>query len=272
MNNARMMEEHNKMLAIALLMPEEWREIVEEEDWPGYEISSHGRARSLDRTLQHMRRPPRSHPDTPKSLVVRNYRGRILQFLHNPYTGYDSVRLSNNGYWKDRYVHRLVYQAFIGPIPDKKEIDHINFNKRCNHYKNLQTLTGIENRWRSAKLNQEKLEIVVALHEEGCSNKDIAKAVGVTKTTIWHWLDGSWPLAAHLYQLIGIEPPRKGMTKKYAKYTDEQVRKVLRLDVLGLKRREIAEQTGVTMQVVKSWTRYPKTRGDKMRIRMENES
>ena len=46
-------------------------------------------------------------------------------------------------------VHRLVYETFKGVIPEKYEIDHINFNCLDNRLINLQAITMSENRKRS---------------------------------------------------------------------------------------------------------------------------
>lgn len=43
------------------------------------------------------------------------------------------------------YVHRLVYEAFNGEIPDGLEIDHIDRNKHNNNPDNLRLVTRSEN-------------------------------------------------------------------------------------------------------------------------------
>lgn len=59
--------------------------------------------------------------------------------------GYEKVTLQNSGekeYWR---VHRLVASLFI-PNPDNKpEINHIDGNKRNNHFTNLEWVTTREN-------------------------------------------------------------------------------------------------------------------------------
>lgn len=72
---------------------------------------------------------------------VRNKRtGRILkpEVVHN---GYLRVTIG-----KKRYrIHRLVYETFVGPIPEGYQIDHINEKRQDNRLVNLQVLTQAEN-------------------------------------------------------------------------------------------------------------------------------
>lgn len=69
--------------------------------------------------------------------------------------GYFQVRLFTNEYPKGKlqYVHRLVYETFIGQIPEGKEIDHINNDSTDNRLDNIQLLTRREN---ITKFNEEK--------------------------------------------------------------------------------------------------------------------
>ena len=70
---------------------------------------------------------------------------KVMQPFDNG-TGYLQVNLTNSfGVRKKYYVHRLVYETFIGPIPDGYEIDHIDCNKTNNSIDNLQLLTRKEN-------------------------------------------------------------------------------------------------------------------------------
>ena len=61
--------------------------------------------------------------------------------IHVHKTGYAIV--SFNG--KNRYVHNLVWEAFVGKIPDDMEIDHIDCNKLNNSLYNLELVTHQEN-------------------------------------------------------------------------------------------------------------------------------
>lgn len=45
----------------------------------------------------------------------------------------------------NKFVHRLVYETFVGPIPPGLTIDHIDNDKTNNHYKNLQLMEAVDN-------------------------------------------------------------------------------------------------------------------------------
>ena len=71
---------------------------------------------------------------------VRNKKTkRILKpFLNNG--GYQIVHLCKNGKSKNYSVHRLVYEAFIGEIPEGMQVNHKDENKQNNILSNIDTL------------------------------------------------------------------------------------------------------------------------------------
>ena len=69
--------------------------------------------------------------------------------------GYKTILLYNNGRATMQYIHRLVYEAFVGDIPKGLTIDHINEDKLDNKISNLQLLTRAEN-WRKFYDNDEE--------------------------------------------------------------------------------------------------------------------
>jgi hypothetical protein len=46
-------------------------------------------------------------------------------------TGYGTVEWREDGVRKSRVVHRVVYEALIGPVPDDMDLDHLCRNTMC---------------------------------------------------------------------------------------------------------------------------------------------
>lgn len=112
-------------------MTEQWRAVVGYEST--YEVSDLGNVR-------------RSGP------AARNGRGRgggariglqLKQHLVNG--GYQVVQLWQGGRPKTRLVHRLVAEAFIGPVLEGSEVNHKDGDKSNNCRSNLEYVTHSEN-------------------------------------------------------------------------------------------------------------------------------
>ena len=65
---------------------------------------------------------------------------------------------------KSCFVHRLVYETFNGVIPEKYEIDHINFKCSDNRLINLQAISMSENRKRSEVNRSEFHKLACVAH------------------------------------------------------------------------------------------------------------
>ena len=67
----------------------------------------------------------------------------------NKYTainsGYLVIRLCKNGQYTQKLVHRMVWEAFNGPIPDRLEVNHKDLDKTNNKLDNLELVTHQEN-------------------------------------------------------------------------------------------------------------------------------
>jgi hypothetical protein len=59
--------------------------------------------------------------------------------------GYLHLVMSKEGKFQRDYVHRLVWRAFKGPIPERMEINHKDGNKINNHLDNLEVCTHRQN-------------------------------------------------------------------------------------------------------------------------------
>lgn len=108
---------------------EVWRKV------PGfdfYEVSDHGRVRSVDRTVIATRHG--------KQHEVHR-RGKMLRPMLSH--GYQVVKLGHPD--NSRGIHRIVAWAFIGPQIDGKVVNHIDGNKLNNTPANLEYITNSEN-------------------------------------------------------------------------------------------------------------------------------
>ena len=117
---------------VPLLLPDEiWRDV------PGYEgqyqVSSHGRVRSLDRYVKCWR------GRTERPIF---FPGRLLKPCTTRTRRYLKVTL---GKTDDQEVHALVAAAFHGPCPEGCEVLHINGNLHDNRPENLRYDTHAEN-------------------------------------------------------------------------------------------------------------------------------
>lgn len=59
--------------------------------------------------------------------------------------GYHAVELWKNNERKQIFIHQLVAQAFVSKIEGKNIVNHIDGNRRNNHYSNLEWVTVQEN-------------------------------------------------------------------------------------------------------------------------------
>lgn len=110
-------------------LKEIWKDIPGHED---YRVSSKGRVWSKTRW--------RSPANGRRYLRP----GRLLK--ENSNNGYRRVRLFSRKKYSDIHIHRLVWLAFMGPIPEDKEINHKNGVKHDNQLGNLEVVTSSENR------------------------------------------------------------------------------------------------------------------------------
>jgi len=106
-----------------------WKEIP---SLPLYEVSREGHVRPKKRIVKFglQNRPVGGKPLSPKT-KTNGYQELSLTVAVN-------VR-------KSFYVHRLVAETWIGPIPPKLTVNHKDGNKKNNHVDNLEIVTQAEN-------------------------------------------------------------------------------------------------------------------------------
>ncbi len=92
-----------------------WRDIKGFEGY--YQISNYGNGRSLERTIERMSRWGKMVKVTyPSVELKKNLCGK------GKYRRFD---LYKDGKSTPRYVHQLVWETFVGEVPEGLEIDHI---------------------------------------------------------------------------------------------------------------------------------------------------
>lgn len=80
--------------------------------------------------------------------------GTELRVMVTMVNRHERVKLTYKGSRQVYSVHRLVWEAFKGPIPEGMIIDHINGNGCCNWITNLQVITYLENTRRAFTMNR----------------------------------------------------------------------------------------------------------------------
>lgn len=111
-------------------MTEEWRPVSKV---TGYEVSSLGRVRSVDRIVE------------TANGQRRRYRGKIVSQASKNQYGHRKVMLHAAGVTVMAYVHILVAEAFIGPTPAGMQVSHRDGNPDHNWCGNLRHATPLQN-------------------------------------------------------------------------------------------------------------------------------
>lgn len=75
---------------------------------------------------------------------VRNKRGLIIK-QHKNQRGYKKLYLSKDGKQYSRFCHRLVAEVFCENSENKDTVNHKDFDKTNNYYKNLEWMWRLDN-------------------------------------------------------------------------------------------------------------------------------
>ena len=197
--------------------------------------------------------------------VVGKY-GRLLKERYCP-SGYVQLALRFNGRYVYVYLHRAVYQAFVGEIPKGIEINHKDGNKLNNDISNLELSTRVENvnhSWEYGlsykhdphmKHNIEKeleKEFPKNVIENICKDMEnhkltyyeIAAMYKCKPSMVQNIASGKlWPEISTKYDIAGRFKRRRKMYKE----RDEMIRKYIDE---GLNATEIAKKMGLSFYTV----------------------
>lgn len=129
---------------------------------------------------------------------IQDTRGKISSgYLYK--TGYRGFAIG--------YAHRVVCETFLGPIPPKMTVNHINGDKGDNRLSNLEVVSQGENARHSYR--------TLGRRRAGIANPEAASK-------------------------------NRGETHNRAKLTEDDVREIRRLLAAGVARKDIAQRFGVT--------------------------
>jgi hypothetical protein len=124
--------------------------------------------------------------------------------------GYTCYHICKDGISKYRSAHIMVWEAFKGPIPEGKEINHIDSNRSHPALANLELMTRSENaayafrangrkpannpnpgsKNGSAKLTEDDIPTIFEMSRAGMYQYEIAEKFGVSQPAIGYILRG----------------------------------------------------------------------------------
>lgn len=187
MTHAQLSEQQ---IAAPVVKHEEWRAI------PGYEgcyeASSHGRVRALRRQVASVFTPSGKR-------YSREWPERIMTLCTNKRTSRVYVYLANEHGRRNLLVHRLIWTAFNGPIPEGLVINHIDSNPANNNLDNLEVVTQSANirhgyrhgkmsatgsRNGQARLTETNILEIRRLQSCGAATRELAARFGVSRNMI----------------------------------------------------------------------------------------
>jgi len=154
----------------------------------------------MDEFITHIRSGLRVNPATGKVI------GRSGRQIGSAGTsGYIAVGWKEGNRIQGARVHRLVWEVANGPVPDGKEINHIDGNKANNCLSNLEAITRRENIRHAysiglnqsigggngrAKLTLGQVHEIILRHASGESAYGLARKFGVGETAIRNIVQG----------------------------------------------------------------------------------
>lgn len=169
-------------------MEERWAAVFGFEGW--YDASSHGRVRAIKRPVKGGIRRKEPYPIVLTPLWYRK--------------GYYKIqfgRCDNTRKRRRLFIHRVVWEAFNGPIPGRITVNHKDGNPGNNRLDNLELATFAEQYHHAAdigltkkrKMTPEKIRELRRLHSEGWTQSALARRYDMRPSNVrWILTGRSW--------------------------------------------------------------------------------
>ena len=203
-------------------------------------------------------------------IIKNKFTGKEIK-PHLHYKGYWTISLQFGGNGKNitTFVHRVVAQAFIPNPENKPQVNHINGNKFCNWYENLEWCTCSENIQHAvkeglfyagmgedanaSKYSDEQIHKTCKLLESNAfSIVEISKYTNVDVSTISKIRNGKeWQHIASQYKIKRIAQNAKGAESASSKYSEDQIHQVCKMLASGnYTSMQIARETKVGYDMI----------------------
>lgn len=157
-----------------------WKDIP---GFEGYQVSNLGRVKSMDRWVTRFD-------------GGRNHIKERILYQNHINSGYLTVQLGRKG--GRHLVHRLVWEAFNGPIPEDIQVNHINEDKTDNRLVNLNLMTRSQNTGCASRVIKRRMhpcqyDLHGNLIKEWNSLNEINRELGYSQGNISMCCNGIWP-------------------------------------------------------------------------------
>lgn len=148
-----------------------------------YQVSSHGRVRSVSRIVNS------------SFGATRKIGSRLV--THDPQDGnYRRINVLENGKYKGYLLHRLVAEVFVENPHNLPYINHIDGDKKNNHPDNLEWCTHQQNMQHASDTGLTRCKVSVVCEREGAgywfpSQADASRYLGISKPCICSAIKGT---------------------------------------------------------------------------------
>lgn len=115
------------------------------------------------------------------AIVAAGYETPCWLWRHAGGVGYGTARVGG----RTVNAHRLAYEAFVGPVPEGLELDHLCRVRRCVNPNHLEPVTRSENMRRGSRGRLTRAEAQMVAHSVGPA-APIAALFGVRRGYVYN--------------------------------------------------------------------------------------